>query len=385
MKRTITVLAGILTLLVGFGFPLAVSATPSYPDAHYAWADWKLRDNQNGTWLSGVAYSTLSPLTVNLRRPEAYAAPAGGPHYGASLENDNLNLDVAEGCSLNIDYTLLDGASPAAGAIRMFYYDTPYADTNNVAPTEFVAVPADSPATGTLSITFSGLGFIGAFGLVYDSSNGGGDSGIVSFTNLHLSCAEESDLPVVFENRTHVTPPTPVITDPSWVCGQDGWLLKLGSFTLPEAEGVQYNLFGDGLGLLDSVTVTGTDPGDIVWVTFVPSNGYTIDGDYYVKHKVPMPEVPESECPTATPTTTVPTTPVADPSESASTTTSPSLTTTTITASTTPVSGSLPVTGDGSGFVQKVLVTGVGLVTIGAVLLILVLRRRKQDILEQNV
>ena len=98
--------------------------------------------------------------TVTLKQDGRDTAAAG-----TSAETINLDIEVAAGEAITVDFALTDGADHAAGAVRLFIYYTEGADTWNVAPDQSVAADA---ADGTLSITATG-GTIGTAGVVYDT------------------------------------------------------------------------------------------------------------------------------------------------------------------------------------------------------------------------
>lgn len=167
----------VLGLAVG---GLALAAPAHAQDGHFPEAGWFVQDTDStGARTAAALSSAVDDTTVEL---VGTGTPAP-PHYGTSAETTNLGLPVAAGDVVSVDYELLDGASPAAGAVRLFIYDHPDADTNGVAPTAFVAAPDDGSTSGTLSITVGFDGEIGTAGVVYDSSNGG-VGGTVRFSNL---------------------------------------------------------------------------------------------------------------------------------------------------------------------------------------------------------
>src|SRR5690606_30001796 len=106
----------------------------------------------------------------------------------------DLGIDVATGDPVTVEYEL-DGADPAAGAVRLFIYDHADADTDCEAPTQLVAVPDDGSAEGTLTLTVGFTGTIGTAGLGDDASDGnGGGSGIFSDVTVAgqvMACAQE--------------------------------------------------------------------------------------------------------------------------------------------------------------------------------------------------
>lgn len=160
---------------VGCLLALAVAAPAAAQDSHYPEAGWDLRDYDGG-WVDPSESEVVDDTTVALSKPSG--------DVGTSAETTNLGLPVATGDEITVDYELVDGATTDAGAIRMFYYDVPDADTNAAAPTAFVA----ADGSGTLSLTVAADGAVGTFGLTYDASNA--SAGAVLFTNLTVAGTE---------------------------------------------------------------------------------------------------------------------------------------------------------------------------------------------------
>src|SRR5690554_4759842 len=154
-------------------------------------ADWWVQDTDASdydctapepTVRTDAAESAILDATSVKLVGKGVAAP---PHYGTSIETPDLGIDVATGDPVTVEYEL-DGADPAAGAVRLFIYDHADADTDCEAPTQLVAVPDDGSAEGTLTLTVGFTGTIGTAGLVYDSSNGNA-GGSVIFSNLTVA------------------------------------------------------------------------------------------------------------------------------------------------------------------------------------------------------
>lgn len=184
-------LAGAVAALAIAGLGVLLLASPAHAaDGHYPAAGWLVQDTAIGLdvdWsdcdpgpvrVGSVLSSIVDASTVEL----VGTGVAVPPHYGTSIETPDLGLDVSTGDTISVDYELVDGASAAAGAIRLFIYDHASADTDCTPPAQFVAAP-DGPTSGTLSITVDFDGTIGTAGMVYDSSNSG-VGGSVRFTNL---------------------------------------------------------------------------------------------------------------------------------------------------------------------------------------------------------
>lgn len=151
-------------------------AAPAHADGgHFPAPGWQHKQiGPDLVWLPAEAGGIVDATTVELVKP------AGD--IGTSLETTDLGLPVAAGDTITVDYALSGGATPAAGAVRLFYYDYPGADTVVEAPAAFVAADADS---GTLEITVAADATVGTLGLVYDASND--TAGTATFTNLTVA------------------------------------------------------------------------------------------------------------------------------------------------------------------------------------------------------
>lgn len=351
--------------------PVSASAEPN-PDAHYAWADWKLQD-----WSPDpgpTLLSTKDSTSVTLKKP------AGD--VGTSLETDNLFLFVEEGCQLEVDVELSDVAIAAAGAVRFFFYNKPGADTSSEAPKAYAAAAA--VAQETLSLPITEDGFIGTFGFTYDASNSTGGSQVYArFTDPRLVC-DGSPKAIYLDNRILVAPPEPVVTAPQWVCGlvqgEWTWTVLPGRIQIPAKAGLKYDHVGDGAPgpWLDSIDVPVLETGILVW--FQAQNGYKLDWpSFWPKefYQVPALQPHAGECP---PVTEEPTTdPTGEPTTQPTTT---ATTTETTVPTTSRGPASLPVTGSSTP-VNTMLVSGAGLVILGAVLLVVTLHgRRKREQVE---
>lgn len=102
---------------------------------------------------------------------------------GSSAENPDLDWDVTGVGSVTVHYQLDETAVPTGGAVRLFLYDKPNADTWAEAPYRMDVVPNDGEAEGILSVV-TDSDKIGTIGVVYDSS--GNTPGRVMFTNLQI-------------------------------------------------------------------------------------------------------------------------------------------------------------------------------------------------------
>ena len=142
-------------------------------------------DTAAGGAQSASDVSTVTADTVTLVQDGRDTATAG-----TSAETSNLGIEVQAGDTITVDYALADGASPAAGAVRLFIYYSTDADTWNTAPDQVAIADADS---GTLSITATG-GTIGTAGVVYDTSNP--STGEATFTGFTVAGEAVPFLPV---------------------------------------------------------------------------------------------------------------------------------------------------------------------------------------------
>ena len=167
-------------LILGVGVAMAL-ASPAHAAPVQPATAWELVDTAGDGTASGSAKSKIvDQFTVHLTLDQ----PPAPPHYGTSIETDNLGIEVKSGDKVTVAYEL-DEASAAAGAVRMFIYGKANANTQTEAPAQSVAAP-DGPDAGTLTITVDFTGTIGTAGLVYDSSNGG-VKGTVTFRNLTVA------------------------------------------------------------------------------------------------------------------------------------------------------------------------------------------------------
>lgn len=225
---------------------LALAALPAQAADTLAAQQWRPLDtlNDGGGFIQQPSANSVivDPTTVDLIWTDGIT----DGHGGTSLETANLGLDVSAGTQVSVSYELLDGADPAAGAVRLFVYMSAGADTLSVVPDVVVVAPDDGSTSGVLSLTVGTDGTIGTAGLVYDTSNsaGGGVPGTVRFTNFTVG-----DDTVLFQPLGVATPEAPTITQA--VCDDPATL------TVPEVEGVVYSHeSGEVSPLPQSVTVT---------------------------------------------------------------------------------------------------------------------------------
>lgn len=152
---------------------LALGGPAQAQAEHYPAAGWQVRQIGIGDtdWSPAEASAIVDPLTVGLTKPDGTT--------GTSIETTNLGLPLAAGQTVSVEYALINGAEPTAGAVRLFIYDSPDADTLAEAP--YASVAADA-ASGVLSIGVGADIEIGTMGLVFDASNA--STGTVKFSNL---------------------------------------------------------------------------------------------------------------------------------------------------------------------------------------------------------
>jgi LPXTG-motif cell wall-anchored protein len=101
-----------------------------------------------------------------------------------------FDLDIEATGDITVEYALADGATPDAGAVRLFFYDEQDANTLTAAPDGQAVATSNS---GTLTIAVDGP--IGTLGMVYDASNA--TTGTVTFSNLKIDGQPVSFLPEV--------------------------------------------------------------------------------------------------------------------------------------------------------------------------------------------
>src|SRR5690606_5087506 len=142
---------------------------------HFPGSGWVLQQIATGD--TGFSPATLSQIVD--QDTVALTKPAGDT--GTSIETTDLGLAVTAGDTLTVQVSLVGPASTDAGAVRMFVYDHPGADTLTEAPQAVMAAAGSGPLTLTVPFT----GTIGTMGLVYDASNS--SAGTVEFSNLRLN------------------------------------------------------------------------------------------------------------------------------------------------------------------------------------------------------
>lgn len=191
-------IASIAAALVAAAVLLTVTASSANASAT-ACPVWVVRSIANGasTWGTVVDSSQIvNADSVRVAKPNSGDA-------GTEASTTDANVDLSAPANITVHYSLSDEADFAAGAIRMFYYDTPGADTLTVAPTAFVAADARD---GTLTL-HDVSGHVGRLGVVYDASNSAGGS--VTFSDLMIG-----DTAVKFTSAPCAPPPVIVPTTP---------------------------------------------------------------------------------------------------------------------------------------------------------------------------
>lgn len=174
VKAVLGAVALVLSAVLGVAALATSAAAESYPES-----GWQLRD-AHGTypdvsWQPAELSAVESATTVLLSKPSG--------DVGTSAEAANLGVPVSAGDEITVGYSAINGAVPDAGAIRLFWYDVPDADTLNDAPTGFVAAGAE--LSGTLTIVVEADATVGTIGLTYDASND--SAGTVVFANLTVA------------------------------------------------------------------------------------------------------------------------------------------------------------------------------------------------------
>jgi len=179
------------------------SATGEYPNVNFGPAP--------------AGSSVVNAHKVELKKP---AAPAVQP--GVEFAAKDLAIGPTE---ITVEYELTDGALPAAGAVRMFGYNSKNANTLLDAPTWQAVADTDH---GTLSFTVPAGSTLGTLGFAYDASNE--SAGLVTFRN-----AKAGNAPISFTKCEVPASPTPTAkpptqkpTSPPAVAGPQKTLPKTG-------------------------------------------------------------------------------------------------------------------------------------------------------------
>lgn len=191
MKRLVVAAAVLVSALVG----VAVVASPASAVTAPSCPGWVVRSITAGPgWDPSPAPGAgpTDPYTMVLTKP------VGG---GTEASTHDINVDAT---SIEVRYTLNDGASTAAGAVRLFYYHSDAVNTLTDAPDGW-AIAEDGDG-GNLAI-LGNVGHIGTLGVVYDASNPAGGS--VTFSGLLVG-----GVPVAFTGAPCAATPTPTTAAP---------------------------------------------------------------------------------------------------------------------------------------------------------------------------
>jgi len=200
MRKLLAVLFGLLMALAPLGINPAVAAETHYPDDAWEVRDVTCDPYPVCEWDPADESTIIDEFTVVLEKPSG--------NIGTSIETTDLNLTVDVDTEMIVQYSLSAGASFDAGAIRMFYYDSPDQNTILDVPTDSVA--AGGPE-GSLIINVPAYTTIGTMGLTYDASNN--SAGNVTFANLYVG-----DVAILFLEPAApptTAPPTPDPTTPA--------------------------------------------------------------------------------------------------------------------------------------------------------------------------
>jgi hypothetical protein len=190
-------------------------ATPAEPEP--VCATWQLR-GATGPYPDVDFGDAPADAEVVSSSKVVLVKPTEGVQPGVEFAAFDLDVELEAATAVSVDYVLSDGASTAAGAVRMFGYVEQGADSVLTAPDWKDVAEADS---GTLTFEVP-AGKIGTLGLVYDDSNHA--AGKVTFTNLAIGnravsfteCPEPTPSPSVTTPAATTPPATaPPTVEPS--------------------------------------------------------------------------------------------------------------------------------------------------------------------------
>ena len=177
--RLAAALAGLVGLLAAGLVSLPAQATETQPDP--VCATWKMR-GATGAYPAVVfggppEGSSVTASSAKLVKPE-------GVQPGVEFAAKDLDVEAPAGDEIlvGVDYATADGATTAAGAIRLFGYKVNNADTLNDAPNYGPAVAGAE--SGHLVLTIPAGEKLGTLGVVYDASNS--STGSVTFSNMTI-------------------------------------------------------------------------------------------------------------------------------------------------------------------------------------------------------
>jgi LPXTG-motif cell wall-anchored protein len=173
--------------------------------------------------------------------------PAEGVQPGVEFAAFDLEIQAPADNELlvGVDYATDDGATTAAGAIRLFGYAAQDANTLNDAPTYGPAVAASE--SGHLVLTIPAGKTLGTLGMVYDASNS--SSGSVTFSDLKIGTR-----PVRFTGCPEPEPtatPTPT-TGPTGQPTEEPEPVTCASFATQAEAQAAFDADPEGLAHLDA-------------------------------------------------------------------------------------------------------------------------------------
>jgi len=174
--RALVVLGAGLGLALGLGLTALAApamATDTPGPACGTWTLYQATEAYPAPLTKGEGNSSNDKNTATLVKPDGDPAVTG-------VEFSAKDLEIDGPTTIKVDYAMSDGATPAAGAVRLFGYEDQDANTLTDTPTYGPAV-ADAE-TGTLTLTVTGP--LGTLGLAYDASNS--TTGTVLFSNLRV-------------------------------------------------------------------------------------------------------------------------------------------------------------------------------------------------------
>ncbi len=179
VRHLFAVAALAAALLIAFGPATPASAAPA--TAEVVCATWKA-EGATGAYPAVVfggkpEGTVISKSSVKLVKP----AGEGLVQPGVQFTSRTIGVTTEAATTVKVAYSLSGGASPAAGAVRLFGYSSADADVLLDAPTW-----ADSATgtEGTLTLNVAAGTKIGLLGLVYDASNDA--QGAVTFSGLKI-------------------------------------------------------------------------------------------------------------------------------------------------------------------------------------------------------
>jgi len=180
LAAALATMVGLLAAgLVAVAAPAAATETQPEPVCE---ATWKMR-GATGAY-PNVTFGGPPPGSTVADHFAKLTKPSEGIDPGVEFAAFDLEIQAPADNELlvGVDYATDDGATTAAGAVRLFGYKVNNADTLNDAPTYGPAVA--SSESGHLVLTVPAGEKLGTLGMVYDASNS--SSGSVTFSNLKI-------------------------------------------------------------------------------------------------------------------------------------------------------------------------------------------------------